>query len=315
MSQVNQVIQTPVRRELPRAVNPTAARSEGKTWLHLPALIFMIVLTQIPFVLAVWFSLHSWNLLVPSEGFPFVGLTNYINEFLHDPNFWPILGNTLQLVVGSIVLTLVGGTILALLLNRPIPGRNVLRALATIPFLVTPSVMALIWKNLFLSSTSGFVNWMLNSVGLPAVPWFSALPLQSVIFIVAWEWTPFVMLVLLAGLQSVPNEVLEAAKVDGANAFTTFWSVVFPLLRKPYEIAILFGTIFIFQTFGEIYVTTAGGPGITTNTLPFYTYRAALSSFQIGQAATLGVIGVVIAILVARGMLRLMTERTGVERG
>jgi polyol transport system permease protein len=315
MSQVNQVIQTPVRRELPKTINPTAARSEGKTWLHLPALVFMIVLTQIPFLLAVWFSLHSWNLLVPAEGFPFVGLTNYVNEFLHDPNFWPILGNTLQLVAGSIILTLIGGTILALLLNRPIWGRNVLRALATIPFLVTPSVMALIWKNLFLSSTSGFINWTLNSVGLPAVAWFSALPLQSVIFIVAWEWTPFVMLVLLAGLQSVPHEVLEAAKVDGANAFTTFWSIIFPLLRKPYEIAILFGTIFIFQTFGEIYVTTAGGPGITTNTLPFYTYRAALSSFQIGQAATLGVIGVVIAILVARGMLRLMTERTEVERG
>ena len=108
--------------------------------------------------------------------------------------------------------------------------------------------------------------------------------------------------------------MLEAAKVDGADAFTTFWRVVFPLLRKPYEIAILFGTIFIFQTFGEIYVTTAGGPGISTNTLPYYTYRTALNSFQIGQAAALGVIGVIIAILAARGMLRLMTERTVSER-
>jgi sorbitol/mannitol transport system permease protein len=308
MSQIHQVLQTPAHSVIQKGINPTAARSEGKTWLHLPALIFMIVLTQIPFLLAVWFSLHAWNLLVPSEGFPFVGLTNYINEFVHDPNFWPILGNTLQLVAGAIILALVGGTILALLLNRPIWGRNLLRALATIPFLVTPSVMALIWKNLFLSSSSDFINWLLGLVGLHAVPWFSALPLQSVIFIVAWEWTPFVMLVILAGLQSVPHEVLEAAKVDGANAFTTFWSVVFPLLRKPYEIAILFGTIFIFQTFGEIYVTTAGGPGITTNTLPYYTYRAALSSFQIGQAATLGVIGVVVAILVARGMSGLLPK-------
>jgi sorbitol/mannitol transport system permease protein len=308
MSQIHQVLQTPAHSVIQKGINPTAARSEGKTWLHLPALIFMIVLTQIPFLLAVWFSLHAWNLLVPSEGFPFVGLTNYVNEFVHDPNFWPILGNTLQLVAGAIILALVGGTILALLLNRPIWGRNLLRALATIPFLVTPSVMALIWKNLFLSSSSDFINWLLGLVGLHAVPWFSALPLQSVIFIVAWEWTPFVMLVILAGLQSVPHEVLEAAKVDGANAFTTFWSVVFPLLRKPYEIAILFGTIFIFQTFGEIYVTTAGGPGITTNTLPYYTYRAALSSFQIGQAATLGVIGVVVAILVARGMSGLLPK-------
>ncbi len=314
MSQANQVLQVPARQEIQKPINPTAKRVEGRTWLHLPSLAFMIILTQIPFLLAVWFSLHAWNLLVPSEGFPFVGLSNYITEFVSDPNFWPIMGNTLQLVVGAIALALVGGTILALLLNRPLWGRNVLRGIATVPFLVTPSVMALIWKNLFLSPSSGFVNWILTSLGLHAVSWFSDFPLQSVTFIVAWEWTPFVMLVILAGLQGVPGEVMEAAKVDGANAFTTFWSVVFPLLRKPYEIAILFGTIFIFQTFGEIYVTTAGGPGLTTNTLPYYTYRTALSSFQIGQAAALGVIGVIVAILAARGMLYLMTERTVAER-
>ncbi len=314
MSQANQVLQVPAQHETQRQVNPTAKRVEGRTWLHLPSLAFMIVLTQIPFLLAVWFSLHAWNLLVPSEGFPFIGLTNYIHTFTSDPNFWPIMGNTFQLVFGAILLALIGGTVLALLLNRPLWGRNVLRGVATVPFLVTPSVMALVWKNLFLSPSSGFVSWILNSLGLRAVSWFSDFPLQSVTFIVAWEWTPFVMLVILAGLQAVPGEVMEAAKVDGANAFTTFWRVVFPLLRRPYEIAILFGTIFIFQTFGEIYVTTAGGPGLTTNTLPYYTYRTALSSFQIGQAAALGVIGVIVAILAARGMLYLMTERTVLER-
>ncbi len=315
MSQANQAVQMPMLPNMQKRAAPTAAGGEGRTWLHLPALVFMIVLTQIPFLLAVWFSLHAWNLLVPSEGFPFVGLSNYVTEFVGDPNFWPIMGNTLQLVVGAMILALIAGTILALLLNRPMRGRSILRGIATVPFLVTPSVMALIWKNLFLSPSSGIANWLLHFIGIPAVPWFSAFPLQSIIFIVAWEWTPFVMLVILAGLQSVPGEVLEAAKVDGANAFTTFWRVVFPLLRKPYEIAILFGTIFIFQTFGEIYVTTSGGPGLTTNTLPYYTYRTALSSFQIGQAAALGVIGVIVAILAARGMLQLMTERTASERG
>jgi len=314
MSQTNQAVQVPVLPDKPKRAVPTVSPGERRTWLHIPALVYMIVLTQIPFLLAVWFSLHAWNLLVPSEGFPFVGLSNYVTEFVRDANFWPIMGNTLELVAGAMILALVAGTILALLLNRPMWGRNVLRGIATVPFLVTPSVMALIWKNLFLSPSTGMVNWLLHFIGIPAVPWFSAFPLQSIIFIVAWEWTPFVMLVILAGLQSVPGEVLEAAKVDGANAFTTFWRVVFPLLRKPYEIAILFGTIFIFQTFGEIYVTTAGGPGLTTNTLPYYTYRSALSSFQIGQAATLGVIGVIVAILAARGMLQLMTERTVSER-
>jgi sorbitol/mannitol transport system permease protein len=316
---MSQVAQTPQKFTLPgmyKRTTPTPAvqRRGGRVWLHLPALVYMIVLTQIPFLLAVWFSLHSWNILVPSEGFPFVGLANYINTFVSDPNFWPIILNTVQLVGGAMVLSLIAGTILALLLNRPIWGRGVLRAVATVPFLVTPSVMALIWKNLFLSPSSGMVDWTIQLVGLPAVAWFSAFPLQSIMFIVAWEWTPFVMLVILAGLQSIPDEVKEAAKVDGANAFLTFWLITFPLLRKAYEIALLFGTIFIFQTFAEIYVTTAGGPGVSTNTLPYYTYRTAFTSFQIGLASALGVIGVIVAIFAARGMLRLMTERTVSER-
>jgi sorbitol/mannitol transport system permease protein len=122
------------------------------------------------------------------------------------------------------------------------------------------------------------------------------------------------MLVILAGLQSIPDEVLEAARVDGANAFMIFWLITFPLLRKAYEIALLFGTIFIFQTFAEIYVTTSGGPGLSTNTLPYYTYRTAFTSFQIGQASALGVIGVIVAIFAARGMLWLITERSVSER-
>ncbi len=151
MSQTNQAVQVTTLPEMKKPTVPKVAYGEGRTWLHFPALVYMIVLTQIPFVLAVWFSLHSWNLLVPSEGFPFVGLSNYATEFVRDPNFWPIMGNTLELVAGAIILALISGTILALLLNRPMWGRSVLRGIATVPFLVTPSVMALIWKNLFLS--------------------------------------------------------------------------------------------------------------------------------------------------------------------
>src|SRR2546421_9776146 len=145
MSQANQAAQVSTLPDMKKRVVPTEAHRTGRTWLHLPALVYMIVLTQIPFLLAVWFSLHAWNLLVPSEGFPFVGLTNYVTEFVRDANFWPIMGHTLELVAGAMILALVAGTILALLLNRPMWGRNVLRGIATVPFLVTPSVMALIW--------------------------------------------------------------------------------------------------------------------------------------------------------------------------
>ncbi len=297
-----------------QAAPPGPPLKRSRNWLHLPALVFMIVMTQIPFVLAIWFSLHSWNLLQPALGFPFVGLANYVTEFTDTARFWPVMGHTAELVFGAMALALVGGTILALLLNRPLPGRNVLRGLATIPFLVTPSVMALVWKNLLLSPSFGLIDWGLHLVGLPAVPWFSSFPLESVTGIVAWEWTPFVMLVLLAGLQSIPEEVLEAARVDGTGAFTTFWLIIFPMLRRAYEVAILFGTIFIFQTFGEIYLTTAGGPGVATNTLPYYTYQTAFNSWQIGQAAALGVIGVAIAIGAARVMLRFTADNSPEER-
>src|SRR5258708_31670515 len=180
---MSQVAHTPQKLTLPgihKRTTPASPvqRRGGRLWLHLPALVFMIALTQIPFLLAVWFSLHSWNLLVPTEGFPFVGLANYITEFVSDPNFWPIMWNTVQLVLGAMVLALIAGTILALLLNRPIWGRGVLRAVATVPFLVTPSVMALIWKNLFLRPSSGIVDWLFHLVGLPSLARFSTLPLE-----------------------------------------------------------------------------------------------------------------------------------------
>jgi sorbitol/mannitol transport system permease protein len=279
------------------------------TWLHLPALGFMIIMTQIPFLLGVWFSLHAWNLLTPAAGIPFVGLSNYIHEFFADPNFWPVIGQTIELVFGATALAVIGGTIFALLLDRQFWGRSVLRGLATIPFLVTPAAVAINWKNLFLSPNFGIIDWLVHSLGFPIIPWFSSIPLQSVMLIIAWEWTPFVMLVILAGLQSIPNEMYEAAKVDGAGSLMTFWKITLPMLRKAYQIALLFGTIFIFQAFGEIFLTTAGGPGTATMTLPYYTYQTAFISDQIGLAAALGVIGVIIAIFAARGMLRLMTER------
>ncbi|WP_165423846.1 carbohydrate ABC transporter permease [Ktedonosporobacter rubrisoli] len=295
--------------------SPLAAQpARTSSWLHTPAIVFMVVVTQIPFALAIWFSLHSWKLIEPALGFPFVGLDNYVNTFLHDANFWPIMGQTLELVFGAMAIALLGGTVLALLLNRQVKGKNLLRALAMIPFLVTPSVMALVWKNLLLSPSFGVVDWLLRTLHLPAVPWFSSFPLGSVTLIVSWEWTPFVMLVLLAGLQAIPDEVLEAARVDGTSAWEMFWLIIFPMLRRAYEIAILFGTIFIFQTFGEIYLTTGGGPGVETNTLPFYTYLKAFNSWQIGQAATLGVIGVAIAILAARLMLRFTAEKMPEQR-
>src|SRR5215471_18117491 len=127
MKQADQAAQTATYPGMQVRAAPKVTPRRQVTWLHLPALVYMILLTQIPFFLALWFSLHLWNLLLPAQGFPFVGLSNYITEFTADANFWPVMGHTLELVVGAMTLALVGGTVLALLLNRPIRGRNVLR--------------------------------------------------------------------------------------------------------------------------------------------------------------------------------------------
>ncbi len=279
--------------------------------MHIPGVVYLIISTQVPFLYALWLSLHGWHLLEPYLGQPFVGLHNYYYELFQNPVFWTTVVNTGELVFGSLAVSLVGGTGLAFLLNRPFFGRNVLRALVLIPFLVTPSVSSLIWKNLFFNSNFGIVNWLFGVMNLPNVAWFSTIPMESLIIITAWQWTPFFILIVTAGLQSLPEEQVEAAQVDGAGRFRIFAHVISPHLRTYYEAAILLGTIFIFQTFGKIYVATGGGPGTSTTTLPFYTYQVAFIHWNIGHAAAIGVFGVILAIIVARIMIRFLDREGG----
>src|SRR5258707_6827348 len=193
-------------RDADERLAPAKTRQRRRIiWLHLPALGFMIVMTQIPFLLCVWFSLHAWNLLTPAEGFQFVALSNYTHEFFGDPNFWPVIVQTIDIVFGATAAAVIGGTGLALLLDRNFWGRNVLLGLGTVPFLVTPAAVAINWKNLFLSPHFSIIDLLVHSVlGFPINTWCLSYTLSTVLLIIAWEWTPFVMLVILAGLQSIP---------------------------------------------------------------------------------------------------------------
>lgn len=290
-------------------------RSLGnRTKMHVPSLALLIIATQVPFLLALWLSLHSWNLLEPGLGIPFIGLGNYVNELFHDPAFWPAVENTAKLVFGSLVVSLIVGTGLALLLHRRFMGRGILRTAILVPFLVTPAVSAVVWKNLMLSPAFGVVDWIIRLFGGHGVPWLSRYPMGSLIAMTSWQWIPFFVLVVIAGLQSVPDEPIEAAQVDGASPMTIWWHVIFPHLRHYYEVAIMLGTIFIFQTFGKTYLTTGGGPGIQTTTLPYYTYKVAFQYWEVGQAAAIGVFGVLLAIIFAQIMVRYFAKGAqGVE--
>nr|WP_234974322.1 sugar ABC transporter permease [Williamsia sterculiae] len=281
------------------------SRAEG--WRRrgplLPALIFMIIVTQIPFLVTLYYSTQSWNLVRPGSR-KFNWLNNYVEVF-KDSQFWSVTGNTVLLIVGTVVISVILGLIFALLLDRKFVGRSVVRTLLITPFLVTPVASALLWKTSLLSPTNGLVNWALRPLGLD-VDWLSEFPLASVMAELVWQWTPFMMLLILAGLQSMPRDIQEAARVDGATSFRLFRELTLPHLRRFIELGTVLGAIYLVNTFDAVYMMTSGGPGVASSNLPFYIYQRAFLGFDIGQAAAMGVVTVIGTIVVATLALRLI---------
>lgn len=268
----------------------------------LPALIFTIIITQAPFLATIIYSLHSWNLLRPGS-WGFVGLDNYVDVFT-DSEFYTAALNTVVVTAGCVLVSLVLGIALALLLDRPFFGRGVVRTMLITPFLIMPVASALLWKTSMLNPTYGLVDAVLGPIGLGGIDWGGQYPMTSVLIALVWRWTPFMMLIVLAGLQSQPRDVLEAAKVDGATAWQAFRYLTLPFLRRYIQLAGLLGSIYVVNTFDEIFMLTQGGPGIATTNLPYYLYQRVFQGFDVGQAAALGVVVVILTIIVATFALR-----------
>ncbi|GGM38787.1 sugar ABC transporter permease [Longimycelium tulufanense] len=272
----------------------------------LPALVFAIALTQVPFLLTLYYSVQSQNLLRPGSK-EFVGLANYGKVFT-DELFRNAVFNTVTLTASTVILSMLLGIGLAVLLDKKFLGRSVVRTLLITPFLVMPAAAALLWKTSMFNPVFGLVNWMLSPFGVDNVDWASRYPMPAIVGVLVWQWTPFMMLIVLAGLQSQSPEVLEAAKVDGANAWQTFRRVTLPHLRQFIELAILLGSIFIVQTFDAIFMITQGGPGQATTNLPYFIYQQAFRAFDVGEAAAAGVIVVVATITIAMVALRVISN-------
>jgi sorbitol/mannitol transport system permease protein len=270
----------------------------------LPALVFAIIVTQLPFLLTVWYSLQSWNLVRPGSQ-QFVGLSNYGDVFA-DAVFRGAALNTVVITGSCVVIAMLLGIGLAVLLDRRFLGQGVVRTLLITPFLVMPVAGALLWKTTMFDPVFGMVNFVLSPFGVEGVDWVSEFPLTSVVTALVWQWTPFMMLLVLAGLQSQSKEVLEAAQVDGATGWRTFTQITLPHLRRYIELGVLLGAIYIVNTFDQIYMMTQGGPGTASSNLPFYIYQRAFLGFDVGQAAAMGVVVVVGTIAVATVALRLI---------
>ena len=269
-----------------------------------PAVVLLFIWMIVPLVMTIYFSTLHYSLLDPgSEGF--VGLENF-RYFLTDPAFLASLQNTLVLVGSVLGITILFGIPLALLLDQPVAGRNIVRLMVIAPFFVMPTVSALVWKNLLMHPVSGLLAWLWMLVGAEPVDWFNDAPLFAVILIVSWQWLPFATLILLTALQSLDEEQKEAAEMDGASAVSTFIYITLPHLARPITVVILIETIFLLTVFAEIFVTTGGGPGLQTTNIAFLIYSQALIQFDVGSASAGGLVAVVIANIVAFFLVRIV---------
>jgi len=242
---------------------------------------------------------------LPPANSEFVGLSNYV-AVVKDSQFWSVALNTVILIVVVVLVSALLGLLLALLLDRAFLGRGVIRTLLITPFLITPVAGALVWKTTILDPTNGILNWVLSLVGISPVDWIGQFPLTMVMVELIWQWTPFMMLLILAGLTSMPRDQLEAGRVDGAGAFQLFRELTLPHLRRFIELGVVLGAIYLVNTFDAIFMMTQGGPGVASANLPFYIYQRAFLGFDMGQAAAMGVVVVIFTMIIASFALRLI---------
>jgi sorbitol/mannitol transport system permease protein len=264
--------------------------------LAAPGILFMIIVTQVPLIFTLYYSTLRWNLLRPQRK-GYIALRNY-DRLLHRTDFVEIIINTLQITLWTVVVTLLLGMLFALLLNRSFRAKGLVRTMLITPFLIMPTVSAVLWKNVLFNPTFGLLSSLFALAGLKRIDMLANYPLTAVIIIIVWQWVPFMMLILLAGLQSIPKELIEAAEIDGAGFERVLLHIVVPHLRRYIETAVLMEVLFILSVFGVIFVTTSGGPGITTTNLSYAIFQEAFQRWNIGSASALGIFAVFFANIV-----------------
>ncbi len=279
----------------------TVKRKRWEPWAFAsPSLALIALVIIFPLAYSFWLSLNNFDLSVGAE-YEFVGAKNYQEVLFRDPRFMGSVWNTAVIIAPSLVLELILGLGLALLLSRVARGRPIITALLAIPAMVSPVMAAMAWRMMF-GVKYGAINNLGLQLGLIDVyfDWFAstALALMSVVLVEVWHNTPFMMLVLLAGIQSIPQELYDAAKADGARPWQSFWSITLPLLKFTMVVGVMIRLIDLTKLFGLIFVLTYGGPGSSTETVAFTTYLAGFKDFRMSYAAALSyvIVGGVLAL-------------------
>ena len=275
-----------------------------------PTVFTLLCIVIFPLIFSLSLSLHDWNLF-RQEGWQWRGLGNYADILFLDPYFRQSLKVTVFYLLGTVPLQFILGLAVALILyriTRKIIG--FLRTTLIVPAIMTPIVVGIIWRLMY-NPDLGMLNYLLSLIGLPPVNWtgmpMSALP--SVMMADIWEWTPFMALILLAGLQALPREPYEAAVVDGASNWQSFRYITLPLLSPVMLVAILIRLMDSFKTFDLIFVLTQGGPGMSTETMNYYTYRYGFKFFHMGYASALSWLLVIIVTVISIILVRTIRSR------
>jgi len=269
-----------------------------------PAVLLLLGWMIVPLAMTIYFSFLSYNLLSPGTE-KFIGFLNY-EFFLTDPAFIEAMINTFLLVGGVLLITVIGGIAVALLVDQPIWGQGIVRILIIAPFFIMPTVSALVWKNMFMNPVNGLFAHAAKLIGLPPFDFLSQAPLMSIILIVSWQWLPFSALILITALQSLDQEQLEAAEMDGAGAVSRFVYIVLPHLARAITVVILIQTIFLLSVFAEILVTTNGGPGNASTNITYLVYAQSLLQFDVGGGSAGGIVAVILANIVAIFLMRMI---------
>ena len=264
--------------------------------LMVPVVSFILIVAIFPLFFSLFMMLAQWQ---PGQGgLQFVGLKNF-NYMVHDQRFWHALWLSFAYVAILIFFELTIGTLIALVLQRDVKGKNFFRVSYMLPMLLAPIAVSYIWKMIF-DFNRGPANHWLTMLGLKPVEWLSGefSAIISLIIVDVWQWTPFLTMIFLAALLSMPKEPLEAADVDGASWFQKLIHVTVPLIRNIMLIGVVLRGIDLFKTFDIIYSLTGGGPGRLTETLNIYTYNMIFQNLEVGYAAALSIFALVIASIV-----------------
>lgn len=281
----------------------------------MPAVVVVAIMTQVPFLLTIIFSTLRWNLSRPDLPRKFNGFANYlyflkIDDLSQIPEFYSILWQTILITGITLLLCSVLGFLLALLLDHDIPGGNIARTLMLGPFFVMSTASGVIWKTTIFNTTFGWYGVIAKALGFTPVDLLSYHPLGVIIVLFTWQWMPFFILVLLAGLQGIPQDLVDSMRIDGVNWLQGIYKIKLPLIMNHMRVAVMLGLVFLIKEFGLILVTTAGGPGTRSYTLPYAVYMQVFSANNVGRAGALATMTVILTLILVNLLYRSIVKRS-----